>query len=90
MPEFLVALLNALSLMDTSAQKEGQSTRSQHHRKLIRVLFILCMIPCCTVGLMLLIEWLSNLGPVAQKVAMVVGAIQLMGLLALLSRRNKA
>lgn len=62
MPEFLVALLNALSLMDTSAPKEGQSTWTQRHRKLIKILFILCMIPFCAVGLVLLIQWLSNLG----------------------------
>ncbi|KAA0987950.1 hypothetical protein FQ192_18485 [Pseudomonas sp. ANT_J12] len=90
MPEFLVALLNALSLMDTSAPKEGQSTWTQRHRKLINVLFILCMLPFCVVGLVFLIQWLSNLGPVAQKVAMGVGAIQLIGLLALLGRRRKA
>ncbi|RON57898.1 hypothetical protein BK665_03330 [Pseudomonas frederiksbergensis] len=90
MLEFLSALLDAISLVDTEAQKEGNSTWSQRHRKLIRGLYTFCLISLCVAALVLLIQWLISLGPVGQKVAMGIGAIQLIGLLAFLDRRRKA
>lgn len=90
MLEFLAALLDAISLVDTEAQKEGHSTWSQRHRKLIRALYTLCLVSLCVAALVLLIQWLINLGPVGQKVAMGIGAIQLIGLFAFLDRRRKA
>jgi hypothetical protein len=89
MVDFFVALLNALGLMDSAAQTNGPPTWSRRHRTLIRVLYILCMIPACAVLLILLVGWVSDLSPLAQKVVIGVGAVQLVGLLVLLGRRGR-
>ncbi|MGY2226215.1 hypothetical protein HX881_30840 [Pseudomonas gingeri] len=87
--DFILGILQGVDLLDSEAQKDNSPTWLRRHRKLIRVLFIICMYPFYAGLLILLIIWLINLGPVAQKVAMGVVAIQVLGLLALLDRRRR-
>jgi hypothetical protein len=87
--DFLLALLQGLSLLDTEAQSDGPPTWSRRHRKLIRGLLIVCLTPVCAVFCFLLVEWVMSLGPVAQKIVMGVVGMQVIGLVVLLSRRRE-
>jgi hypothetical protein len=89
MINFLLSILDYLGLIDSEARKDGPSTWSRRNRKLIRVVLIVCWIPFCAGLLIFLTIWLSHLGPVAQRVAIGVGVIQLIGLIVLLGRRNR-
>ncbi len=90
MIDFLLSILNYIGLIDSEARKDGPSTWSRRHRKLIRVVLIVCWTPFCAGLLILLVAWVSSLSPVLQRVAIGIGAIQLIGLFVLLGRRNKA
>ncbi|NAT15785.1 hypothetical protein CU666_14645 [Pseudomonas syringae pv. actinidifoliorum] len=84
MIDLFLAFLNGVSLIDPEHPSAGRFSR------LARVLSIVCAIPAFVVVLILLIVWISDMGPTAQKIAMGVGAMQLAGLLVLLMRKRDA
>ena len=90
MIDLFLAFLNFLGSIDSEARIDGPSTWPRRHRKLIRVALIICSTPVCAGLLILFVQWLSSLSPVAQRVTIGVGAIQLIGFFVLLIRRHKA
>lgn len=63
MIDFLLSILNYIGLIDSEARKDGPSTWSRRHRKLIRVVLIVCWTPFCAGLLILLVAWVSMLEP---------------------------
>ena len=88
MIDLFIALLEFLGPLDSVAQADGPSTWAQRHRKLIRVLYILCMLPVCVALLLLVIDWVAGLGIGGKGVVMAVVGMQLIGLFVLLRRKS--
>ena len=88
MIDFFIALLEFLDPLDSMAQTDGPSTWGRRNRKLIRVLYILCMLPVCVALLLLVIDWVVGLGIGGKSVVMVVVGMQLIGLFVLLRRKS--
>lgn len=82
MIDLFLAFLNGVSLIDPEHPSAGRFSR------LARVLSIVCAVPAFVVVLILLIVWISDMGPTVQKIAMGVGAMQLSGLLVLMRKRD--
>ncbi|MPQ71617.1 MULTISPECIES: hypothetical protein [unclassified Pseudomonas] len=88
MIDLFIALLEFLGPLDSVAQADGPSTWARRNRKLIRVLYILCMLPLCVALLLLFIDWVAGLGIGGKRVVMVVVGMQLIGLFVLLRRKS--
>ncbi|MDU8579302.1 hypothetical protein RYB91_08275 [Pseudomonas syringae pv. actinidiae] len=82
MIDLFLAFLNGVSLIDPEHPSAGRFSR------LARGLSIVCAVPAFVVVLILLIVWISDMGPTVQKIAMGVGAMQLTGLLVLMRKRD--
>jgi len=88
MIDLFIAFLEFLGLLDSASQKDGPSTWARRHRKLIRMLYVLCMLPVCVALLLLVIDWVAGLGIGAKSVVMIVVGMQLIGLFVLLRRKS--
>ncbi|KPW16529.1 hypothetical protein ALO83_103446 [Pseudomonas cannabina pv. alisalensis] len=84
MVDLLLALLEGLSLMDS----RNPSTWAGRHPQLFQWIRIVVAVPIIAVLFILLITWVINLGPTAQKIVIAIIAMQLTGLLVLLLRKR--
>jgi len=83
-----IELLQGLSALDDYAHMEAAPAWIRRCRTLIRVAFVLCVLPAGVVALVWLLGWLHGLGATGWKVLGAIAVIQLLGILALLHRRR--